>query len=126
MKRVWFAAALIVILIAGSVTVSVTVRRYAENAISIAEMAENAALQQNLAAARSLCKIGQQYWEEQDTFFSYFLRHDMTEGVLSAFAKLGAYAETEDADEFLALCRELRLQLEHIRDIEKPTLKNIF
>lgn len=126
MKRVWFAVILLAILIAGCVTVSVTTRRYAKNAMIVAQKAEQAAREENLSAARNLCRCGEKYWQKHDTFFSFFLRHDMTEGVRTAFARLGAYAETGDIDEFLAQCKDLTLQLEHIRDMELPTPKNIF
>ena len=126
MKRVWFALALLCVIITSAVVVSIKVRHDTANTLTIVQTAEKAARNDDLSGARHLCSQGEQYWKNRDTFFAFFLRHDMTESVSTGLAKLTAYAETEDKDEFLALCREVVLQLEHIREMELPTPPNVF
>lgn len=77
--------------------------------------------QTSLSAVQAASKV----WKSHETFFGTVLRHDEIDDVLSDFARLESYAISRDREEFLANCAALIAQLEHIKDMERPTFQNI-
>ena len=53
------------------------------------------------------------------------LTHSEIDDILERFAALSQYAVLEDRDDFLAGCAELRFSIEHIRQMELPSIENI-
>lgn len=125
MKRVWFAIGLFLVLLVGSVTVSIVVRNYAEETKQLVTEAEKAIRIENPKKAVDICEQAAEIWEKRCRFLTTVLRHDATDDVETGLRRLIAYAQTEDTDEFLAMSQDLTLQLKHIQDMEKPYLRNI-
>ena len=64
-------------------------------------------------------------WRQYERYFGLTLTHSEIDDILERFAALSQYAVLEDRDDFLAGCAELRFSIEHIRQMELPSIENI-
>jgi len=125
LKRVWFAAALLLLLAGSGILVSGTIGRLVDHSMSLINDAEALVRQDNFKAAGTVCAEAADHWKGHNKTFSAFLRHDETDAVEISIARLQVFADIGDKDDFLALCVELLEELRHIRDMEKPLPWNI-
>ena len=125
MKRLWFAAVLLILLTTSCILVSCSIERLVGHTLALIQEAEDLGRQDDLAAAKDLCRQASGHWKHHSKTASAFLRHDETDAVEISLSRLQVFADTADKDDFLALCVELRQELQHIRDMEKPLLQNI-
>ncbi len=65
-------------------------------------------------------------WTNNQGYLGAVLRHDEMDEVMVELAKLKSYASIDETDDFLSSCEGVLAQLEHIREMEWPSLKNIF
>lgn len=89
-----------------------------EAAVEAEQRGSKKDLLQNIHAAGSA-------WKSHELFFGTVLRHDEVDSVMEEFSRLESYAATQDQDDFLSNCNALIARLEHIRQMEKPSLQNI-
>ena len=87
---------------------------------------ENAAEEAYRAQTVDLVKEASSYWEQHQHSFCMLLRHDEVDEVVCEMALLQAYAIQEDWDDFDGNCASLLARLQHIKEMEKPSLHNIF
>lgn len=66
-----------------------------------------------------------QLWRDRRPFLGAVLRHSESDELEFLFARLPAYKDADARAEFLAVCLELRAQLSHVLDAERPRLYNI-
>lgn len=125
MKRTWFAGALLLALLAAGIIISHSIGTCTSNVIEMIGQAESCAKRNDFSSAESACVLASEEWAKQQFLLAAFLRHDEPDQVETCLAQLCSYAQTEDNDEFLAMCAEVRKQLLHIREMELPTLRNI-
>ena len=76
-------------------------------------------------AAAEAAESAKKLWLSHADLLGALLRHDEADGVESGLSALVQYANVGDKDEILAHCAELLQQVEHIRQMELPLLKNI-
>ncbi len=88
-----------------------------DKALSAADQDVSGVLPTVLAAAAQ--------WDSCATVFGTVLQHDEVDNVVEEFARLEYFAKTDDQEEFLSTCAALLAKLNHIREMELPTLKNI-
>lgn len=73
-------------------------------------------------------KINQIYdkWEEDNQLLSYYLEHDELEKVNTQFVLVKGYLETDDPQNAIPDIEEGIYILEHIKEKEKLSIKNVF
>ena len=125
MKRFWAAISVLSLLLAACTVSAVLVSHIARETISLLEEAANFAKEHNYTAALSQCQKAEERWKSRAGLHGALLRHSEADRVESGLAKLVSYARTQDHDEFLALCAEIIHDIEHVRDMELPLLRNI-
>lgn len=65
-------------------------------------------------------------WEEDNQLLSYYLEHDELEKVNTQFVLVKGYLETDDPKNAIPDIEEGIYILEHIKEKEKLSIKNIF
>ena len=65
-------------------------------------------------------------WEEDNQLLSYYLEHDELEKVNTQFVLVKGYLETDDPKNAIPDIEEGIYILEHIKEKEKSSIKNIF
>ena len=79
----------------------------------------------NIEQAAANIIAASDHWEEKQNLLSTVLEHDTVDTVSEAFARLQAYSNSKDQDDFLSNCEELLTSLAHIREMEWPRFYNI-
>ena len=79
----------------------------------------------NFEACRASMQQALRIWRQYERYFGLTLTHSEIDDILERFAALSQYAVLEDRDDFLAGCAELRFSIEHIRQMELPSIENI-
>ncbi len=125
MKRFWAAIGVLLLLLAACTVSALLVSRFAEKTIAHLERATDFAEENNYTAALDHCKKAEELWKSRSGLHGALLRHSEADQVESGLAKLVSYAKTQDNDEFLALCAEVIHDIEHVRDMELPLLRNV-
>ena len=65
-------------------------------------------------------------WNRYESAFCMLLRHSEIDHAGEEFSKLLAYVSSDDQDDFRSSGASLLSDLAHIREMEQPTLSNIF
>lgn len=65
-------------------------------------------------------------WDNSKKYFSYYLEHDELEKVDSELKEINSYIQTENNDESMAKIKKTIFILEHIKDKNSFSLKNVF
>lgn len=125
MKKLIFAVILSLILIFGCVLVIFTVRRTSENVLLQLEEIENCGRENRLHAAAENAEKALKYWESKTDLLEILLRHDEVDKIGQDLSAIRSYAQTEDYDDFMALCASVRMELLHIQKSELPKPENI-
>ena len=125
MNRSWLALGILVALIAVGVLISHSVSSHSESTAGFIDKAEALVKAGSFQDALSVCREARTHWKEKELLLAAFLRHDALEEVEGGLVQLISYAECSDRDDFLAMCAQIREHLEHIRELEKPLIKNI-
>ena len=112
MKRLWSAAALLLVLLGGALW----------NAWYADRLSGRMAGQ--LEQAQELADRGD--WEAHDAYLHVMMRHSDTDQILRGFRALDQYLALEESDQYTAANAELICQLELLSEMEQPSLVNIF
>ena len=126
MKRVVFAAILIVVLLSFNTFCLFTIGKIKNEAtIKLEELYEHACFESpdKLAAE---CEKFTEYWLSEHHTLCLIVRHDLLDQVtisVSRFVPLAKFGETGKLASEINRCRVL---IEEIRDSERPLLRNIF
>lgn len=80
----------------------------------------------DLPGAEAMVARAEALWKRQETPLDAILSHEDLDTVMTDFATLRAYALCGDPDDYYGLTAAFLARMEHIRDSEQPTLKNIF
>ena len=72
-----------------------------------------------------LIQLASEIWEKNEPYFGMVLCHDEIDAILDEFARLEAYADSHDQDDFRSTCAALLASLKHIREMEWPFAFNI-
>ena len=80
---------------------------------------------QQLEQTEQSINLASSLWSQRQFFFGMVLKHDEVDQVSGEFARLSAYAHSDDGDDFLSNCAALQATLRHIREMEWPSLQNI-
>lgn len=119
------AAALIltaVLTISGMILNTTTANEVSERISSAMESAKK----EDIDSAEKTMKQLEAYWENRNGIMLVFTAHDKLDNIDESIKTAGAYLECGDNKMFIAECRRTLTLLDHFRDIEYPSLNNIF
>lgn len=125
MTRTHFAAILLAALLAVCVLIGSSITKHADTAAELLRMGKAGAVAGDYNTAGDYCAQAEAYWKQHQLLLATILHHDEPDAIECGIAELIAYAQQEDADEFLALCDQLLTKLSHLKSMQIPTLQNI-
>lgn len=101
------------------------IREICQQSLELLSLAQQKAQVYDFESSRDCIERAIRHWKRYERYFGLTLTHDAVDDILERFAALCQYALLEDRDDFLAGCAELAFSIEHIRQMELPTLENI-
>lgn len=116
MKRCWFGLGLLIILLVGSLLVTVYMDRTHAPLAQTVEQAGQKALEGDWGNANALAGKARASWEEHWNVGAVFADHDPMEDINGLFQQLQAYAQARDSMGFASVCGLLKSQLEAMAD----------
>lgn len=116
MKRCWFGLGLLVLLLVGSLLVTVYMDRTNAPLAETVEQASRKALEGDWGNANALAGKARASWEKNWNVGAVFADHDPMEDINGLFEQLEAYAEARDPLGFASVCGLLKAQLEAMAD----------
>lgn len=125
MKHVAIAVSILAVLLCLCILASAYVRNRAAETIAPVLRAQALAAQKNYTAAAGEILQAKTIWHDAEAWLEILLPHDEADEASRVLATLYEYARVEDADDFSAASAELVFLLEHIRQMQLPTLQNI-
>lgn len=125
MKHVAIAVSILAVLLCLCILASAYVRNRAAETIAPVLRAQALAAQENYIAAAGEILQAKTIWHDAEAWLEILLPHDEADEASRVLASLYEYARVEDADDFSAASAELVFLLEHIRQMQLPTLQNI-
>lgn len=125
MKHVAIAVSILAVLLCLCVLASAYVRNRAAETIAPVLRAQALAAQENYTAAAGEILQAEAIWHDAEAWLEILLPHDEADEASRVLASLYEYARVEDTDDFSAASAELVFLLEHIRQMQLPTLQNI-
>lgn len=125
MKHVAIAVSILAVLLCLCILASAYVRNRAAETIAPVLRAQALAAQENYTAAAGEILQAKTIWHDAEAWLEILLPHDEADEASCVLASLYEYARVEDADDFSAASAELVFLLEHIRQMQLPTLQNI-
>ena len=130
MKRLWAAAAILAVLLGGTLWNAWYAERLTGGMIQQLKQAQERTAQGDWEGAAELS--GQafqqafQSWQDHEAYLHILMRHSDTDEILSSFRALEQYLALEETDQYTAANAELITQLELLAEMEQPSLVNIF
>ena len=76
--------------------------------------------------ARELCSQASEIWSVKNNILGIVLNHNVSDRVSESLPSLIMLARWQEQGEFAARAAEMLAYLEHIREMELPSLSNIF
>lgn len=125
MKHVAIAVSILAVLLCLCILASAYVRNRAAETIEPVLRAQALAAQENYTAAAGEILQAETIWHDAEAWLEILLPHDEADEASRVLATLYEYARVEDTDDFSAASAELVFLLEHIRQMQLPTLQNI-
>ena len=125
MKHVAIAVSILAVLLCLCILASAYVRNRAAETIAPVLRAQALAAQENYTAAAVEILQAKTIWHDAEAWLEILLPHDEADEASRVLASLYEYARVEDTDDFSAASAELVFLLEHIRQMQLPTLQNI-
>ena len=125
MKRLWTAAALLVVLLAATLTNAWYSLSLTQRLSEPLKQAHQLARQQQWEQARDLTRQAYDSWNAHHTYLHCVLRHSDTDQILRSFRSVMQYLELEEMDQYAAANADLISQLELLSEMEQATLVNV-
>ena len=125
MKRLWTAAALLVLLLG----ISLANGRYAQSLTG--DMTKQLRQAQSLAEkgdwsrAESVTRQVYADWQGHHFYFHTTMRHSDTDQVLRTFRQVMEYLRLQEPDQYNAANADLMAQLELLAEMEQPSAANV-
>ena len=126
MKRLWAAAAILAVLLGGTLWNAWYAERLTGGMIQQLKQAQERTAQGDWEGAAELSEQAFQSWQDHEVYLHILMRHSDTDEILSSFRVLEQYLALEETDQYTAANAELMIQLELLAEMEQPSLVNIF
>ncbi|MBD9088787.1 MAG: DUF4363 family protein [Clostridiales bacterium] len=125
-KRLWSAAALLLVLLGGALWNAWYADRLSGRMAGQLEQAQELADRGDWEGAARLSRESFGLWQAHDAYLHVMMRHSDTDQILRGFRALDQYLALEESDQYTAANAELICQLELLSEMEQPSLVNIF
>ena len=125
MKRLWAAAAILAVLLGGTLWNAWYAERLTGGMIQRLERAQERTAQGNWEEASNLSHQAFQSWQDHEVYLHILMRHSDTDEILNSFRALEQYLALEETDQYTAANAELITQLELLAEMEQPSLVSI-
>lgn len=126
MKRIIFAAALLVLLIGFNVFCLVFLSETKEKAVEKLDFIYESIENRDYEITAYQCGYFTEYWLSSQHILSLMVRHDLLDQVSSSVAKFVPLSEFEEWGLLASETAKCRIFIEEIWDSERPLLRNIF
>ena len=101
------------------------VQNAAEPVLSLLTAAKRSMENGSAENAAKFAALANERWQKNEVLFGILLHHEETDEVMRHFAVLTQPHAASSPDGFLSVAAELRTQLDHIRQMQLPSLQNI-
>ena len=125
MKRLWTAAAILVLLLAASLANAWYARHITGQVAGRLEQAQLLAQADNWEEAERLTRRAWSEWQGVRGYTYAVLRHTELDQIARDFRQVLQYAELRELDQYAAVNADLALQLTLLGEMEQPSLSNI-
>ena len=126
MKRIWFGAALLILLLAlglgSGALMEQTHQAQAEDLNRAAELAAEG----NWTGAKNFTGAARREWDKNRMLIAALSDHEPMDQIEGLFAQLEVFADIRDAASFESTCRYLASQLEALGKSHSFNLQNLF
>lgn len=126
MNRFWLGAGLLVILLGISIAATVYLDHVHEGITDTLEQAWEAALSEDLSAARELAGEAQKVWQKHWCMTTLLIDHDPVDEIDGMFAQMQAYGRSGEVPEFAACCAGVARMVEAVGESNRLTWWNLF
>ena len=75
--------------------------------------------------AQELCSKASEYWKEKNDYLGTVLNHNISDKISESIPSLAKLAKWQETGEFTAQAEEMLTYLEHLKEMERPSLSNI-
>ncbi len=125
MRHILLSCAILLLALSFCLFSMLHIREIGKQALCALTSAQEQAQVYDFEACRASMQQALRIWRQYERYFGLTLTHSEIDDILERFAALSQYAVLEDRDDFLAGCAELRFSIEHIRQMELPSIENI-
>lgn len=125
MRRLWIAAALLVLLLGASLTNGWYAQRVTGEMRKELRQAQLLAEEEDWAQAESITRQVYEDWQGHHFYFHTLMRHSDTDQVLRAFRQVLEYLRLQEPDQYNAANADLIAQLELLAEMEQASVVNV-
>ena len=126
MKRIWFGAGLLVVLLVLGIISSTLMEHLQQEQVARLDRAAELVTEGDWAAARALTSEAKQDWDRTQLLIAALCDHQIMDHVEGLFAQIEVFSSTRSAPSFGSTCVYLARQLEALGSSHSFTLENIF
>lgn len=125
MKRLWSAAAILVLLLAGSLVNAWYAQSLSDGMTARLEQAQALAREERWDQAQALTRQVYEDWESHHFYLHSVLRHSDTDLILRQFRCVLQYLDIQELDQYAAANADLRTLLELLAEMEQASVVNV-
>ena len=125
MKRFVTAIVLFAVTIASCVAETIFLDKTVASFSQDINLAMDETGNENLTYARQLTEDIASRWQEQQAFISTFINHDRLEEIGQSIISMKTNLEQGQIEDFFVESEVAKMQLNHLRDTESPSIQNI-
>ena len=126
MKRIWFGAALLAVLLISGFASSAWMEKIHLSLSDDLSRAAELALEENWAGAESFTKAAHREWDKRRDLIASLSDHEPMDQIEGLFAQLDAFARAKDRVSYSSTCIFLARQLEALGQGHRLSLPNFF
>ena len=125
MKRLYIAAALLILLLGASLTNGWYAQNITGEMCKELRQAQLLAEVEDWSQAESITRQVYEDWQGRHFYFHTLMRHSDTDQVLRAFRQVLEYLRLQEPDQYNAANADLMAQLELLAEMEQATIVNV-
>ncbi len=125
MKRLWIAAGLLVVLLAGSLGNAWYAQRLTDSLAQRLEQAQALTQTGEWDRAEELTREVCRDWQDNHFYLHTVMRHSDTDQILRAFRAVLEYLELEEMDQYAAANADLVAQIQLLAEMEQASVVNV-
>lgn len=125
MKRLIAGVIILLIAVGSSVGINIGINKNIDSFIASADSVRENTVKNGKTDLRQTNELIEK-WESMESFMAAFLPHGELDDIEIGIKNIKNYHEQASTDEYLEELNACINRLEHIKESEKPTFKNIF